>query len=172
MGRLRRRESARVRQDHDTFRFRVGHLYGAVRPRDAEAVGAIRVARRPLEIANSTDDVFCVPMGATLVVLHHTMNTSEEEWGDDALEFRPGRAQAKTATFSHGIHRCPGEKTAAIMIQSLVHLLLVRSLELTEPLSPLCFERATLSQRRGAVQGFFPRRNGEQEHATTFTNSK
>ena len=61
----------------------------------------------------------------------------------------------KFSTFSAGVHRCPGQRVALeVMEISLALLLLEFGLELdgSGPPPGLCFERATLAQRKGPVR--------------------
>jgi len=57
-------------------------------------------------------------------------------------------------TFSHGIHKCPGSNIAIALIQTYIFTLLENTIINTTPSSNtniprLCFERATLAQRKG-----------------------
>jgi cytochrome P450 len=60
----------------------------------------------------------------------------------------------KYTTFSHGIHKCPGERMAISMMEMVLAILLVRNAKLAvekENLPSVSFERATLAQRDGNV---------------------
>jgi len=82
-------------------------------------------------------------------------------WGVDSTVFdsnlrRPADLYAddyKFTTFSHGIHKCPGQELAMIHLQALVAILLTKyDVSLPENIPKLCFERATLAQRNGLVR--------------------
>jgi cytochrome P450 len=61
----------------------------------------------------------------------------------------------KFTTFSHGIHLCPGRHFALVTMRLVLAAILRRyDVSLTgdnTTLPPICFERATLAQRKGAV---------------------
>jgi cytochrome P450 len=62
----------------------------------------------------------------------------------------------KYTTFSQGLHKCPGEKLALVVMQCVAACLLdgggAHQLEPLLPLPPISFERATLAQRAGPVR--------------------
>jgi cytochrome P450 len=74
--------------------------------------------------------------------------------------FAPNRSQWDAnpdqythTTFSHGIHRCPGEGLALLIIQCTLVELLAGSwhCSLQAPVPALSWERATLAQRGAPV---------------------
>lgn len=104
-----------------------------------------------------------VAKGDTIAVTHIVPNTDPNVWGPDALKFNPDRWENvrpsvgnSLATFSQGLHMCPGRHHALAMVHAAVAVFLHEfdrgRLQLAAPVPPLCFERATLAQRAGPVK--------------------
>ena len=123
----------------------------------AHSIGALRKVCRPVRLRDKNRNVYHIQEGETIAVLHNAMNTSREIWGPDALEFRPSRFTEKgnlglsIATFSHGVHKCPGERVAMTVVEILFALLVDRNATVDSAMPSICFERATLAQRAGPV---------------------
>ena len=116
--------------------------------------------------------------GETIALAHIAAHRDDALWGDgpaiDGESFRPERREWDRVdgdgdglrgwlrrapddytftTFSQGLHRCPGERTALVVVACvLAHLLdgPFRT-KLRPPVPAPSFERATLAQRDGPV---------------------
>ena len=128
----------------------------------AHTIGAIRkvVAPGGWAFRTSSGREYRVPEGTFVAASHIAPHFDPEAFGrPDA--FDPDRFAAEAGgrpgeyvltTFSNGLHRCPGQRLAVASIAvALTTILGQYSLELPSPLPPLCFERATLAQRKGPV---------------------
>ena len=59
----------------------------------------------------------------------------------------------KFTTFSHGVHKCPGQQVALVLLQCTMAILLQKyDITLPKTIPPLSFERATLAQRDGPIK--------------------
>ena len=106
--------------------------------------------------------------GETIALSHIAVHRHAPTWGPDAACFRPGRPEWDAAlpghaeptpdeythtTFSHGLHKCPGERLALLVVDATLAVLLGKyPLCLDRPLPAVSFERATLAQRDGPVR--------------------
>lgn len=126
----------------------------------ALTIGSIRQARKDIEIVDDLSGrKYCFRSGDTVCLAHQINNTDPQYWGQDAFSYRPERWKERKdgeespayLTFSLGVHRCPGERLAMAMIEIMVALFLEKQVQLVGPPPELCFERATLAQRKGPV---------------------
>jgi len=60
-------------------------------------------------------------------------------------------SEYKLTTFSHGVHKCPGERLALSLMELMLVMLLKHEVKL-ESVPKVDFERATLAQRSGPVR--------------------
>eukprot|EP00592_Proboscia_alata_P002184 CAMPEP_0194384220 /NCGR_PEP_ID=MMETSP0174-20130528/72643_1 /TAXON_ID=216777 /ORGANISM="Proboscia alata, Strain PI-D3" /LENGTH=527 /DNA_ID=CAMNT_0039171199 /DNA_START=9 /DNA_END=1592 /DNA_ORIENTATION=+ len=122
----------------------------------------------------TTNQTITIPRGQTIALSHIVSSLDQNFWsGKNTSQYDPDRLEwSKPAskgilpqpssglpdeytftTFSHGMHKCPGEKLALVIMQlSLAILLGDNSLIIKLIKVPnISFERATLAQREDAV---------------------
>ncbi|EGB10489.1 hypothetical protein AURANDRAFT_62548 [Aureococcus anophagefferens] len=134
----------------------------------AHTIGAVRVAKEPLVLAGT----WPVRRGETIALSHVAWSRCAAEWGADPARYDAGRPEyggpggrdprtrlaacddAKFSVFSQGVHKCPGEKVALVLVAATLAVLVRRGATPTAA-RPICFERATLAQRKGAVPAVF-----------------
>ena len=148
----------------------------------AHAIGGVRTVLDPDGFDLGGDGEGEAPLwaapGETIALAHIAAHRDDALWGDgpaiDGESFRPERREWDRAdgdggglrgwlrrtpddytftTFSQGLHRCPGERTALVVVACvLAHLLdgPFRT-KLRPPVPAPSFERATLAQRDGPV---------------------
>ena len=134
----------------------------------AHTIGAVRVAKEPLVLAGR----WPVRRGETIALSHVAWSRCPAEWGPDPARYDAGRPEyggpggrdprtrlaacddAKFSVFSQGVHKCPGEKVALVLVAATLAVLVRRGATPTAA-RPICFERATLAQRKGAVPAVF-----------------
>jgi cytochrome P450 len=146
----------------------------------AHSIGAVRTVQEDFTIgvAAAADDEdngvsknntqsYVIPKGASIALTHITPNLNPQSWGEKAsqMDLKAHSAfsyqdEYRFTTFSHGVHKCPGQQLAVVILQCTVALLL-EDYEITLPskIPPLSFERATLAQREGPVLVQIQRRN-------------
>lgn len=144
----------------------------------AHSIGAVRLARQDVTISVRTGDgtvkLYTIPKGATVGLTHIASSLDPAIWGDDAARFAVGGDDGRSAelyqdeykftVFSHGVHRCPGQQLAVLIVEATVAILLTDyDVKLPDAVPPLSFERATLAQRAGPVPVSITRRVGEEE---------
>ena len=123
----------------------------------AHSIGAIRTVRHDFQL-----DEDLIPQGSTIALTHLSSSLNPEYWVDPQrldLDLKsPHRSKELYENdyifnvFSHGIHKCPGQRLAIVLLQCTVAILLSDyDITLPKPIPPLCFERATLAQRQGSV---------------------
>ena len=140
----------------------------------AHAIGAVRKVLRPDGFTLESGKYrFWVGPGDTIALTHIAVHRSSRLWGGDCSSkasgsacapapdaFAPNRSQWDAnpdqythTTFSHGIHRCPGEGLALLIIQCTLVELLAGSwhCSVEAPVPALSWERATLAQRSSPV---------------------
>lgn len=126
----------------------------------ALTIGSIRQARKDTVIIDDMSGrKYRFRKGDTVCLAHQINNTDPQHWGHDAGSYRPERWKEGNEekdsrpylTFSSGVHKCPGERLAMAMIEVMVALFLDKQAQLEGPPPELCFERATLAQRKGPV---------------------
>jgi sterol 14-demethylase len=121
----------------------------------AHSIGAVRTARKDFLLDQTK---YVVKMGETIGLSHIAQSLDESAWKnatqfdttlhEDALYQDP----YKFTTFSHGIHKCPGQLLATSnMIITLAVLMAKYDVTVSINLPPVSFERATLAQREGPV---------------------
>jgi cytochrome P450 len=101
---------------------------------------------------------YTIPKGASVGLAHIASSLNDKVWTHAETLDTTGRDYAlyqdeyKFTTFSHGVHKCPGQQLALVLVQCTVaSLLQYCDIELHDILPPLSFERATLAQRKGPV---------------------
>jgi cytochrome P450 len=117
--------------------------------------------------ATSNKTRYTIPKGSTVALTHIATSLDTGIWGDDAASFNVSegteqlyRDEYRFTAFSHGIHKCPGQQLALLLMEGTLAILLTdhdvtfptAGTATTPTLPPLCFERATLAQRRGPVR--------------------
>ena len=126
----------------------------------AHSIGSVRQATRSMVLETDDGSCYTVEQGETVCVSHLVQTTDPKYWGTDALEYRPkrftevvppGNEARLFTTFSAGVHKCPGEKLALTMMETMLALVLERDPKMEGAMPPLSFERATLAQRAGPV---------------------
>jgi cytochrome P450 len=140
----------------------------------AHAIGAVRKVLRPQGFTlESGKHRYWVAPGETVAMTHIAVHRSHRLWGDDSVGlksaaacavspevFAPSRPQWNAApdqyshtTFSHGVHRCPGEGLALLIIQCVLAEVLGGAWECSVEgqMPALSWERATLAQRSSPV---------------------
>ena len=140
----------------------------------AHTIGAVRLALEPF-VLRSGETEYTIQAGETIAISHIASSLDTELWGSDVESWDPWRDEwavihdnsvrraglasvlrsgvddFKFTVFSHGIHRCPGERLALAVVQLTVAELMKHEVALVGALPPLSFERATLAQRAGPV---------------------
>ena len=140
----------------------------------AHTIGAVRLALEPF-VLRSGETEYTIQAGETIAISHIASSLDTELWSSDAESWDPWRDEwavkndnrvrraglssvlrsgvddFKFTVFSHGIHRCPGERLALAVVQLTVAELMKHEVALVGALPPLSFERATLAQRAGPV---------------------
>jgi cytochrome P450 len=140
----------------------------------AHAIGAVRKVVHPDGFTvESGKHRYFVHQGDTLALTHIAVHRSQRLWGDDGggpttapactaapEAFAPARSQWNAApdqythtTFSHGVHRCPGEGLALLIIQCVLAEVLAGEWDCSVEgqVPALSWERATLAQRSAPV---------------------
>lgn len=125
----------------------------------AHSIGAVRTAQQDVTLSVGSK-LYKIPQGSTVGLAHIATSLDTTVWGDAAADFELSLSERadlyedeyKFTTFSHGVHRCPGQQLALVMLQLTVAVLLEEyDVKLPDHFPPLCFERATLAQRKGPV---------------------
>ena len=116
-------------------------------------IGSLRTAMKAFTLQLSDGTEYDIPKGQVIAVSHSLPNKSTAVWGTDAEDFNYERQGIETATtFGGGLHKCPAQNVAITMMESMVCLWLRQGMVLNQKTLPdLCYERATLTQRKGAV---------------------
>ena len=137
----------------------------------SHSIGAIRYACQDIIVKDETGQHYKIQKGDTVAIAHITTHRNKKIWGKDANEFNPNRKEwiqkeegrwnvsicnskvdpYKMTAFSHGVHKCPGERLALVLNQLMLSILLERNATVTSDLADMTFERATLAQREGPV---------------------
>ena len=126
----------------------------------AHAIGGIRTAQQDFEIGNNTGQV--ITKGSTVALTHLSSSLDAKIWNEPSRFILYPKSKKRSeelykneytfSVFSHGVHKCPGQQLAVIMLQCTVALLLEEyEIKLVKPLPQIDFERATLAQRGGPV---------------------
>ena len=128
----------------------------------AHSIGGLRTVNNDFPLDDESND-FIIPKGSSVALAHITSSLDGATWKDPhALDLditsvdRPNNLYDDEYTFtvfSHGVHKCPGQRLAMVMLPCTVAILLAEyKIELSEDTVPsLFFERATLAQRAGPV---------------------
>jgi cytochrome P450 len=151
---------------YETLRI-TAHSIGAVRTAKQEVMVEIKTMKNDKNsttASTSSSYYYKIPKGASVSFSHIVPNLKESVWGENASKFNIQRQltkrdtdqyrdEYKFTTFSHGVHKCPGQHLAMILLQASLSILLVEyTVEFASPkIPPLSFERATLAQRKGPV---------------------
>lgn len=135
----------------------------------AHSIGGIRTAQKDIILETTNGDTFSVRKGDVIALAHIATHRDPRVWGSDVQDYNQDRwlsleeentttsipvNEYKYTTFSHGVHKCPGEALAISMMQLMLAILLVREAKLVDSkdtLAKVSFERATLAQRDGNV---------------------
>jgi cytochrome P450 len=124
----------------------------------AHSIGSVRTAKEPFEVQLGGQS-YIFPVGASIGLTHITLSLQPALWGETAARLdlnahalEKYQDEYQFSTFSNGLHRCPGQQLAVVILQLTVALLLVEYEVVLPPhLPPLSFERPTLAQREGPV---------------------
>lgn len=160
----------------------------------AHTIGAVRTAQQDVTVTVNHDGggattTYTIPKGSTVAFSHIIPNTNASIWGNNGARKNDDNATTAAATkfslhhpdalyrdeyafttFSHGVHKCPGQKLAVevLMVGSLALLLVEYDVAISiddddtvnvNAIPPLSFERATLAQREGPVMVTLRRRS-------------
>ena len=128
----------------------------------AHSIGGIRTAQTDFILETSSGVTHSIQEGDVIAICHIASHRDESVWGENACDYQQDRWDSmampvdeyKYTTFSHGVHKCPGESLAISMMEMMLSILLVRGVQLVdskETLAKVSFERATLAQRDGPV---------------------
>ena len=124
----------------------------------AHTIGGLRTAQQNFDVGEGQ----VIMEGSTVALAHLSSSLDSKIWKEPRKFIMDPKSDARSkelyeneytfSVFSHGVHKCPGQKLALIMLQCTVALLLEwYEIDLVEPLPPIDFERATLAQRGGSV---------------------
>ena len=120
----------------------------------AHSIGGVRTAQHDIPIGDTN---YIIPKGGSVGFSHIVPNINPDNW-PSASEFSFGHSESlyqdeyRFTTFSHGVHKCPGQQLALVLLQcTLASLLTSYDVSLPEAIPPLSFERATLAQREAPV---------------------
>jgi cytochrome P450 len=131
----------------------------------SHSIGALRKVSEEVVLGSGTSQQYKLCPGQVVAVSHIVPSLDEQLWGKDADKYNPSREEWTTegkqpdeykfSTFSQGHHRCPGQ-SIALQIMELTLSILMVDYEVTlrqkkESVPDVCFERATLAQRKGKV---------------------
>ncbi|KAL7527737.1 hypothetical protein ACHAXR_007601 [Thalassiosira sp. AJA248-18] len=125
----------------------------------AHSIGGLRTAGQDFSLGEKN---FIIPRGSTVALAHIPSSLNANIWRDPGtLDLNiNSRNRSKElyrndytfTVFSHGIHRCPGQRFVMVMAPCTVAILLTEyRIKMPDNIPPLCFERATLAQRAGPV---------------------
>jgi cytochrome P450 len=127
----------------------------------AHSIGGIRTAQTDFILETSSGITHSIQKGDVIAICHVGTHRDESVWGKNACNYQQDRWITtipvdgyKYTTFSHGVHKCPGESLAISMMEMMLSILLVRGVKLVdskETLAKVSFKRATLAQRDGPV---------------------
>ena len=131
----------------------------------AHSIGAVRTAKQDIIIGSKERGAkYRIRKGSSVSFSHIVPNLNPTVWGAQAKQVNisiPQQSEStsqyadeyKFTTFSHGVHKCPGQHLAMILLQASLSVLLVDyEVRFSSMIPPLCFERATLAQRSGPVE--------------------
>ena len=124
----------------------------------AHSLGGLRIATDDFSIG----DGFTIPKDSTVALAHITTSLNGDIWKEPHTLNLDVTADKRSSdmynneysftVFSHGIHKCPGQRNALTTLQCTLALLLTEyEVLLPQDIPSLCFERATLAQRSGPV---------------------
>lgn len=146
----------------------------------AHSIGGVRTAKQDFEIpSNDTKSSlkYVIPKGASIGLAHIASSLDTRIWGPNAKRFDTTSTtisstkndknnntnkkeeslyddEYKFTTFSHGVHKCPGQQIALVLLQCTMSILL-HKYDIVVPskkdIPSISFERATLAQRDGPV---------------------
>lgn len=128
----------------------------------AHSIGGVRTVKEEYMLQlddGKTHIKYVLPKNASVGITHIASSLDPQLWGKNASSFQlrehvMERYQDEYAftTFSHGVHKCPGQQLALVLLQCTVALLLEDyNVILPSQIPPLSFERATLAQRDGPI---------------------
>ena len=119
----------------------------------AHSIGAVRTAQHDIKVGNHI-----IPKGSSIGLAHIATSWNPDIWKDPHHLDTTNRLddlyrdEYKFTTFSHGVHKCPGQQLAMVILESCLAILLQHyQITLPKNMPPLSFERATLAQRQGPV---------------------
>lgn len=132
----------------------------------AHSIGAVRTAQQDFPLGNR----FVIPKGATVALTHISSSLNDRFWKNPHTFILDTNSKERLqelydnhyafSVFSHGVHKCPGQKLALIMLQCTVAILLRDyQIDLPANIPHLDFERATLAQRAGPVYVTISKKN-------------
>ena len=131
----------------------------------SHSIGALRKVKEEVVLGSGTSQEYKLCQNQVVAVSHIVPSLDQQMWGKDADKYKPSREEwtkveakpdeYKFSTFSQGHHRCPGQGIALQIMELTLSILLVHydvTLEQNKEAVPdVCFERATIAQRKGKV---------------------
>jgi len=128
----------------------------------AHSIGGLRTTCKDFALDDDNGNNFIIPRGSTVALAHIPLSLNAKVWKDpnnldlDLMSNNRSKQlyedEYAFTVFSHGMHKCPGQRLAMIMLPCTVALLLTEYIiKLPEHIPPLCFERQTLAQRAGPI---------------------
>jgi len=121
----------------------------------AHSIGGVRKVEKAffLEGRSSTSKKVLIPKGTTIACAHITSSLDSKFWKNPhTLDLNRSielyQNEYIFTTFSHGIHKCPGQNIALVMMKLVTSILLVNyDVILPEKVPSVSFQRNTLAQR-------------------------
>ena len=131
----------------------------------SHSIGALRKVKEEVVLGSGTSHAYKLCPRQVVAVSHIVPSLDQRLWGKDADKYIPSREEwtverarpdeYKFSTFSQGHHRCPGQSLALQIMELTISILLVDyevTLQQKKEMVPgVCFERATIAQRKGNV---------------------
>ena len=130
----------------------------------SHSIGALRKVKEEVVLGSGTSQSYKFRPRQVVAVSHIVPSLNPKLWGKDADMYNPSREEwategawpdeCKFSTFSQGTHRCPGQNIALTLMELTVSILLVDyevTLQNKDSVPDVCFERATIAQRKGKV---------------------
>ena len=134
----------------------------------SHTLGSVRKACEDVVVRNGSRE-YMIPKGSTVVISHIAPHRNFDIWKGSkcAEDFDPRRIEWNNSTptatignpvdnykmtaFSHGVHKCPGERLALSLIQIVFASLIDKKVAIIGAVPDVSFERATLAQRCAKV---------------------
>ena len=124
----------------------------------AHTIGGARIMISDLEI-EIKGQLYLLRKGDYVGLTHLVPNLDANNWGHDSDSIRLFRKpfddyndEYKFTTFSHGVHKCPGQTLAVYLMQAIVSIMTHDyRVSIPDTIPDLSFEKATLAQRKAPI---------------------